>query len=139
MKEALTSFRLCRLTLIRKKPSPVGGAMLECAVALRLVVKGVKRVSSGMGCRGVYCLVGSSHWGLQHQQLLDSCQQELHGFLQGCKDCWDPKWCFQVLCGGKGQAAGVAGACGVHAFSCRGRCGAYVVAGLTADTLTGRA
>ena len=45
MEEALTSFRLCRLTVIRKTPSPVDGAMLECAVALGLVVKGAKWVS----------------------------------------------------------------------------------------------
>ena len=30
----------------------------------------------------------------------------------------------------------MAGAHGAHAFSCRGGCGAWVVAGLTADTLT---
>lgn len=59
--------------------------MLEHAVALGLIVKGVKWVSGGTGCRGVYYLVGSSRWGLQHQQLLDSCQQELHGFLQGSR------------------------------------------------------
>ena len=50
-----------------------------------------------------------------------------------CKDCWDPKWWLQVLCGENGQAAGAAGARDAHAFRCRGRCGACVLAGLPAD------
>lgn len=68
MEEALTSFRLYGLTLIRKNlPWSVGPcwSVLSPWVWLWRVRSGW--VSGGTGCRGLCCLVGSSRWGLQHQ------------------------------------------------------------------------